>query len=123
MSHNAATHYRRPDVQPIMGPTIQIYTWGFRISLALIIIGLLVGFLRGETLPDSLGSPGHVFRELSRGRGDGIIGVGILAMILTPLVGVSALALNFFRVHDRMFGWITVAIVVILIGSVAFSYL
>ncbi|HWV23337.1 MAG TPA: DUF1634 domain-containing protein [Thermomicrobiales bacterium] len=107
----------------LIGDTIRVYEWGFYISLALIVVGIIVGFVRGETMPDSLGSPGHVYREFIHGHADGIVGVGVLVMILTPLVGVLALAVNFFRARDRQFGLLTTLIVLILIGSVAFSYI
>lgn len=107
----------------VIGGTIHVYRWGFLISLVLLVAGIIVTFARGETMPDALGSPQHVFRQFLHGHGDGIVGVGVLVMILTPLIGVITLAINFFRVRDRRFGLITSAIVLILIGSVAFSYI
>lgn len=103
--------------------TISIYTWGFRISLALVLCGLLVGLIRNEPLAEALGSPGHVFDRLVNGHADGFLGIGILAMILTPLIGAASIAINFFRIDDRRFGMFTVAIVIILIASVATSYI
>lgn len=122
-SHRSRTPADHTDLTPVIGNTISIYTWGFRISLALVLIGLVVGFIRDEPLTSSLGSPDQVFREFFDGHSNGILGVGILVMILTPLIGVTAIAINFFRINDRRFGLFATAIILILIGSVAFSYI
>jgi len=122
-SQNPSTHPHQVEQETLIGGTIRVYEWGFYISLVLIVAGIIVSFARGETMPESLGSPEHVFNQLLGGHSDGIVGVGVLVMILTPLIGVITLAANFFRARDRRFGLFTTAIVLILIGSVAFSYI
>src|SRR5699024_9392424 len=106
------------DQKELVGGTIRVYEWGFWISLVLIVAGLAVGFVRDESMPESLGSPGHVFSQLAGGHADGIVGVGVLVMILTPLIGVITLAVNFYRAQDLRFGLFTTVIVLILLGSV-----
>ena len=100
---------------------IKVLTTGWRLSFALIIIGLVIAILRDEPLTAELGTLSQVLGELVTGHSNGFLGLGILVMILSPIVSAATIAVNFFRIGDRRYGLITTTVFVILVISIAVS--
>jgi hypothetical protein len=98
-------------------PTARVFLWGFRISAALLLVGLIVAAIRGESLPESLESVPDLLDEVAEGRGRAIAGLGILVMLVTPIVGTLSVVLSCFSIGDRRYGMITLAVLAILILS------
>lgn len=105
----------------VTAAAIKVLTTGWRLSFALIIVGLIIAILRDEPLSTELGTFGHIFDELITGHSNGFLGIGILVMILSPIVASATIAINFFRIGDRRYGAITTAVFVILMISIALS--
>ena len=107
-------------VQPqraLAEPTAQVFLWGFRLSAALLLIGLIVSAIRGESLHTSMESVPELIDEIAEGRGRGIVGFGILVMLVTPIAGTVAIVLANIRIGDRRYTLITLSVLVILIAS------
>lgn len=97
---------------------ITVLSWGWRISFAFIVVGLALALVRDQPLATELGTLGEVMDDLLSGRSNGFLGIGILAMILSPIVATATIALNFFRVGDRRYGIIASTVFGILMVSI-----
>jgi uncharacterized membrane protein len=91
--------------------------FGFLVSVVLIVGGVVLSAIRQEAFPDTLGTPLDSIREALNGDAAGIIGVGILAMILTPLLTAGIVAWKFLQEGDRRYAAISAMVLVILLVS------
>jgi uncharacterized membrane protein len=123
MTHCTSTKPETFDSREVTASAIKVLTIGWRLSFALIIIGLIIAIVRDEPLTSELGTFGHVLDELLTGHSNGFLGLGILVMILSPIVSSATIALNFFRIGDRRYGFITAAVFAVLVVSIALSLL
>ena len=122
------------NVEPIGGVEILI-SWLLRVgvvtSLSMIVIGLLLMFIHHPSYLISmmdlqrLTSPGaafpHTLREvvdgLLVGRGQAVVAVGLLVLIVTPIMRVTVSIIGFALQRDRAFVLITSVVLTILIIS------
>lgn len=100
---------------------ITVLSSGWRISFALIVIGLVLAFVRDQPLTSELGNLAEVIDDLRSGHSNGFLGLGILAMILSPIIATGTIAINFFRVGDRRYGLISSTVFTILMVSIAMA--
>jgi uncharacterized membrane protein len=98
-------------------------TWGFIVSAVLVISGLALTAVRGDSLHASLESLPEMIREIGDGRGAGVVGLGILAMVVTPIAATIAVIAACIRAGDRRYALITSAVLVILAISAGLSAL
>ena len=114
-----------------------VISWVLRIgvitSLAVVIIGLALIFAqrpkllssptalqeltrRDAVFPHTLSA---VFQGISRaqGQGEAIVAIGLLLLILTPVARVAVSVLAFLYQRDRVFTFITLAVLIILLMS------
>lgn len=103
--------------------TVRVLRWGFRVSVTIIAVGLLIAVARGEALPNTLGTPADIVPDIRDGRAEGVIGLGILAMILTPFTCACVLAGTFWQQGDRRYAGISALVVGILLISLVVSTL
>jgi uncharacterized membrane protein len=106
---------------------------GVTTSLVLIVIGTLVSFVRhpadlnspdelaslvrpGAALPHSLSDVMMGLREL---RGQAVVSLGLLVLIATPMMRVAVSILAFLREGDRLYTLITLAVLCLLLLSLA----
>jgi uncharacterized membrane protein len=121
IERTAPTTSEQIDASSVTAGAVTVLTWGFRISFAFIIAGLVLALVRDEPLAHTLGKPATVFDQLFEGHSNGVLGVGILAMILSPVVSALTIALGFLRIGDRRYALITGLVLLILVGSIALS--
>lgn len=101
----------------------QVLRWGFIVSAVLVIAGLVLTLARGDELHTSLESLPSMIEEVLDGRGSGIVGIGILAMIATPIAATLAVIVACQRCGDRRYALITTGVLVILVISAGLSVL
>ena len=112
-----------------------VISWVLRIgvvtSLAVVVAGLVLIFARRPDLLSSttalqeLTQPGAVFphtllavfQGVSRLNGEAIVAIGLLLLILTPVARVAVSILAFLYQRDRVFTFITLAVLIILLMS------
>ena len=123
MTDQTSTTMRTFDSRQVTSAAIKVLTTGWRLSFALVIIGLVIAIIRDEPLARELGTFSHVFAELRHGHSNGFLGVGILVMILSPIVSAATIAVSFFRIGDRQYGIITTVVFIILMISIGLSLL
>jgi len=102
---------------------------GVLIAAAIIALGLLIFVLHGSapstaaalraahTGPDARLSPGDIAASIRSGHGRGIIYLGLLALILTPVARVAMTAVLFILQRDRIFTVVTCIVLLILIAG------
>ena len=113
-------------VQPQLAlnqPTSKVLTWGFRLSAALLILGLVVSAIQGEALHESLEGIPTIIDEIADGNGSGIVALAILVMIATPIASTISVVISCIRIGDTRYASITAAVLVILVISAAISAL
>ncbi len=101
----------------------QALRWGFIISAVLVVVGLLLTLVRGDELHTSLESLPKMIDEILDGRGAGVVGLGILAMIVTPFAATVTVLLACLQIGDRRYALITAGVLVILGISAGLSAL
>ncbi len=103
--------------------TVRVLQVGFRVAVLLLAIGLLLSVIRQEALPHEFGSPSEVLSDVFDGSAAGFLGLGIAAIILTPLVATIAIMASFFQLGDRRYAAVCGAVIVILLVSLSLSVL
>lgn len=98
-----------------------VLTWGFRMSAALILIGIVRALMDQQPLDSHLAKPEALFSELRTATPGSLITLGIIAMILTPLVSSFTIALTFFQQQDARYGRFTLLVLLILGLSLSLS--
>jgi len=121
MTDHAPVPPQTLDSKQVTSAAIKVLSTGWRLSFALIIVGLVIAILRDEPLVHELGSITHIFDQLMTGHSNGFLGLGILVMILSPIVSSATIAVSFFRIGDQRFGIITSAVFIVLVVSIAVS--
>ena len=112
-----------------------VISWVLRIgvvtSLAVVLVGLVLVFVHH---PDFLSSaaelpkltqPGavfphtlsEVFQGVAQTRGEAVIAIGLLLLILTPVTRVAVSILAFLYQRDRLYTFITLTVLIILLMS------
>jgi uncharacterized membrane protein len=105
---------------------------GVAVSLALIVVGSIVTFVRhpayvtspdelaglvepgGDALPHTLGGVATGLRDL---RGQAIVALGLLVLIATPMMRVAVSVVAFVVTGDRLYTLITLAVFCLLMLS------
>jgi uncharacterized membrane protein len=103
--------------------TIQVFRGGYMLSFALIAIGIVVALIRRIPLASELGPPAEIIRDLMDVDPNGFIGLGIGAMIITPIIMTIEVTVNFFRAGDSRFGIISGIVAGILMVTMALAFL
>ena len=104
-------------------PTAQTLTWGFRLSATLLIVGVIISAIQGEALHESIEGIPTIVDEILDGNGAGIVALGILVMIITPIVSTLSIVLSCVRIGDRRYAMVTAAVLIILLISTAIAAL
>lgn len=78
---------------------------------------LIIVFFRGE--PSDLRHIPGVFHEILHGHSRGIIQLGLLVLIATPIVRVAFSIYAFARQHDKGYIGVTLLVLILLLTSLA----
>jgi uncharacterized membrane protein len=107
---------RRADVDRVVHHTLVA---GVAVGLALLVVGLVLTVAgRGDLTVLSLKAPAAV-RAAARLRAPGFYSLGLLALILTPFIRVAGSIVAFVAARDWRFVAVTVAVLVVMVVSIA----
>lgn len=106
----------------IVEQTIQVFRVGYLVSFALIAFGIVIAVVRQIGLATELGPPAEIIDDIVNMDPNGFIGLGIGAMILTPVIMTIEVAVNFFRAGDSRFGLISGIVAGILVVTMALAF-
>jgi uncharacterized membrane protein len=117
----AQTEIPREDI--IYDHAIKVLRGGFILSAVLLAVGAIWSLIARQPLSTEV----LPFRDLPGALADGdpstVIDLSILCMMLTPVVTVLVIALNFSRLGERKFVSLTLGVLAILATSIAISVL
>lgn len=97
---------------------VRVLTGGFWASVGLIVIGMALALLTGQSLGDDVAPLVDVAPAVLDLEPQGIIDLGILLLLFTPSLYVVVSAVIFARQHDRMFVVVCCALLAIVMVSV-----
>lgn len=112
----------RETLDMIIQRTILIYRWAVVATFAFIGAGFLITLFADQIIDTEMASPYELLRQIFALDASGFFGVGIGLVILTPIVMIANAAVIFFKVDDRRYGWITMAVAMILMLSIVISF-
>ncbi len=120
MSDSNLTFDRESPLRDRAGKTLHI---GFLVAAGLIALGVILTIIQGDGLPDTLGTPLDVLRGVRDGDGPSVIGLGILAMILTPFATTAVVGWSFLEEGDRRYAAVSGCVLLILLASMVVALL
>ncbi len=94
---------------------------GFRLVAILLLAGIAVALVRGEQLERTVDPFGKIFPAIRDGHSRGIIDLAILTVMLTPVAAVVTIALTLHLLGERRFARYSLAVLLILLASIASS--
>jgi uncharacterized membrane protein len=113
-------------VERVLGRVLRT---GVLVAAGLVLVGGVLYLLKyGATRPDyarfvgdpdHLNTPGGIFRAARAGQGSGVIQLGCMALIATPVVRVAASLTAFVLQRDRLYALLTSVVLLILLMSLA----
>ena len=115
--------HSRADLTPIYQSAVLVLTWGFRVAAALLGVGLVLQAIQGDGLSTSARPIPEIFDLLLDGESRALVDLAIVAMILTPVAAVVAIAAGFARIGDRRYTIASLVVLVILGISITVSLL
>lgn len=112
---------RSPESRPAWTPSQRlgrVLDAGALLSMATLAVGLALALLGGQRGGRGL-RPADVLRDLAHGRGTGVIGVGIVALIATPLAREVAAMILFGRHREHALVAAGAVVLVLAAASIA----
>lgn len=95
----------------------KLLLWMVRVSILVLLFGLLVVALTGFTFPHRTVGYDRLITEVTELRRAAILDLGILILISVPLARVGLSLLLFIRRRDRTYTLMTALVLAILLGS------
>ncbi len=110
-----------PQLERLYDRIAQILAIGFWASIGVIVAGLLLALVRGEEISDTTHHMETVLREAINLNPSGLVDLGLLGLLLTPLAYVVAALLTFLRERDRLFVAICSALILLFVATIALA--
>jgi len=99
----------------------RVATFGWRLSLGLLAIGLAWSAVKQVAIPHRLDGPTDIISGLLDGDPASLVALAILVILLTPVVTAATIAWTFWSDGDHRFGVISGVVLAILLGTIAIS--
>lgn len=112
---------RTERLTPLYESAVRTFVWGFRLGAALLAVGLVVALLKGEPLGREADPISEVLAEVRAGHAAGIIDLAILWFMMTPVAATVVVAVSFWRLGDRRYAALSLAVLAVLGVSIALA--
>jgi uncharacterized membrane protein len=110
------------DTTPIRSAAADTLNWGFRVSAAILALGLIVTLVQDHEIEEKATSFTNLLPDLIDGQGSAIVSLSILTMMVTPVVTVIVIALGFSRINDSRYARISLIVLGVLAISIVASF-
>ena len=114
---------RQTDLAPLYRAAGAVLTWGFRLTAALLAVGVVLAVIQDDELSEESESLPEIVGLLLDGDSSGLVDLAIVAMVLTPVVAVVVIVAGFLRLGDRRYALASLFVLAILGISIAVSLL
>ena len=121
MSDQTSTPRDQSNLDPIYRSAGLVLTWGFRVAATLLGGGLLLAAIQGDDLSEEAEPIPEIVDLLLDGKSSALVDLAIVAMVLTPVAAVIAIALGFYRIADRRYTIASVFVLAVLGISIVVS--
>lgn len=108
---------RRSAAETINLMVHRVLAVGLAISATLMIAGVAAGLAQDQNLPKVVLSVGAALRRGAQLQADGLLSLGLFALILTPFLRVTGSVVVFAKERDWRYVGITVLVLAIMIAS------
>jgi uncharacterized membrane protein len=96
----------------------QILVVGLVISTALLLSGLILALLSGQPLPTAMLPLGEAWQQALTLQPAGLLSLGLLALLMTPIVRVIGSVIVFIWERDWLYTAVTLTVLAVMIVSV-----
>lgn len=107
---------------PINDRAASVLRWGFRVSAALLALGIGLTLFRDEDFSTEAVRLVDILPGLLDGDSDAVITLSIVSMIATPVAATLVVALGFFAINDRRYGKVSLAVLAVLAISIVAAF-
>jgi uncharacterized membrane protein len=123
MTDQTAGSRDQSKLDPIYRSAGLVLTWGFRVAAALLAAGLLLAAIQGDDLSEEAEPIPEIVDLLLDGKSSALVDLAIVAMVLTPVAAVIAIAVGFYRIADRRYAVASFFVLAVLGISIIVSML
>lgn len=109
------------NTRELSGLLAAVLTWGFRIGGAIIALGVALAIIQHRELAESIGSPSELLHSVRSGNSNGVISIGLLVIVLSPMAGVIALLRSFWRQGDGRYVKVSIILLTIMVTCALFQ--
>ncbi len=99
----------------------QMLVWGVIVSSALMLLGLLIAVIQGTSVPDQVPPMNEVIAQALQLRPAGVMALGLLALIATPILRVLFSIFGFLYERDYRFALVTLVVFLVVLASIFFG--
>jgi uncharacterized membrane protein len=117
------TEHEIPREDAIYQSAVQVLRGGFALSAVVLVIGAAWSLVDRHPLATEVLPFQEIPGALADGNPSAVIDLGILVMMLTPVLTVLVIAMNFSRLGERKFVTLSLGVLAILVTSIAISVL
>ncbi|HUG14872.1 MAG TPA: DUF1634 domain-containing protein [Thermomicrobiales bacterium] len=94
---------------------------GFIVSVGLMLVGIIVAIVRGQTVGQTAEPIAEVLPAVARFDAQGMIDLGILVLLVTPIAYVLVSLVTFLRQRDALFVSVCLLLLSIIAGSIGLT--
>lgn len=100
---------------------VLVLNTGFAISVGLMLVGLIVALVRGQSVSETAEPIADVLPSVLQLNAQGLIDLGILTLLVTPVAYVLVSLLTFVRQRDALFVGTCFVLLLIIGGSIGMA--
>lgn len=95
---------------------------GMIVSVGVLVAGLAIATIEGGAYPRTVLEPGRILELAIRLRPEGLLSLGVLLLILTPVARVALSLMSFLKDGDRTYALITAIVLLNLLVALLFGF-